>query len=261
MIKFALVYSKKDEAGKNIAEQLKKFFLPQIPLIEAKKELIHLEKIDEKEEKLKNADILIFISKHESKNSSKVLTIHAPGNWRNNEFGGRLGKVCPTSANALKFLFQKLKANTENSNLEYEVSMESTHHGPFLNKPAIFLEIGSSEEQWKDKRAAEAIAKTIIDFQEFKSIKDNLSAIGISVNHYCKNLNKIQLEDSGIALSHVIARYSLPLSENMILESIEKTLEQVKIVLIDSELSEEEKSQITKILERLKVDYEYTNKI
>ena len=35
---FAVIYSKKDQAGKNIAEQLKHHFLPQVPIIEFSKD-------------------------------------------------------------------------------------------------------------------------------------------------------------------------------------------------------------------------------
>ena len=33
----------------------------------------------------------------------------------------------------------------EELNLDYEVSYECTHHGPSLNVPAMFVELGSSE--------------------------------------------------------------------------------------------------------------------
>ena len=48
-MKYAVLYSRKDEAGMNIAEQLKKYFLPQVVFIELAKESIYCEEIDEKE--------------------------------------------------------------------------------------------------------------------------------------------------------------------------------------------------------------------
>ena len=42
--------------------------------------------------------------------------------------------------------------------LDYEVSYEVTHHGPSLDVPAMFVELGSSENQWSDSKAAEAVA-------------------------------------------------------------------------------------------------------
>ncbi len=57
--------------------------------------------------------------------------------------------------------------------LDYEVSYECTHHGPSLNVPAMFVELGSSEKQWNDSRAAEAVAhaamEAIAKFEPFQS--------------------------------------------------------------------------------------------
>ncbi|KAA3475733.1 D-aminoacyl-tRNA deacylase-like isoform X2 [Gossypium australe] len=43
----------------------------------------------------------------------------------------------------------------EASNL---VTLEATHHGPEINSPTMFVEIGSTEEYWKRQDAAQAIA-------------------------------------------------------------------------------------------------------
>ena len=44
------------------------------------------------------------------------------------------------------------------SSLLPQVTFEATHHGPTLNAPAMFCEIGSSEEQWDRQDAAQAMA-------------------------------------------------------------------------------------------------------
>jgi D-aminoacyl-tRNA deacylase len=49
----------------------------------------------------------------------------------------------------------KLKEEME---LNYEVSYECTHHGPSLDVPTMFAELGSSLKQWKDVKAAEVVA-------------------------------------------------------------------------------------------------------
>jgi D-tyrosyl-tRNA(Tyr) deacylase len=46
----------------------------------------------------------------------------------------------------------------ETLNLDYEVSFECTHHGPSLNVPTMFVELGSSFQQWSDLKGAEAVA-------------------------------------------------------------------------------------------------------
>jgi D-aminoacyl-tRNA deacylase len=264
MVNFAVVYSKKDEAGKNIARHLKEYFLPQVPIIEARKDIINLERIDEQEEKLRNSEFIVFASRHASKSGNRTLSVHAPGNWGKNEFGGRMGKVCKSSALIQKFLFQKLNENAKKSNSDYEITLEATHHGPFITKPCCFIEIGSSEEQWKDEKAGKIIAETISQLQEFKPDKDNLVVIGIGGPHYCPNFNKIQVsEESIIAISHIIPKYALPLTEKMILEAVEKTQEDVKLILVDWEGmgNSEERQKSIAIIERLGIDYERVDKI
>lgn len=266
-MKFAIVYSKKDEAGVNIAQELKNHFLPQAQIIPVNKETIYLEQIDEKEEKLRNIDFLIFASKHASKNPSKTFSIHAPGNFRNADYGGKSGKLCKTSALAIKYLFQKLNENAK-ALPEYQVTLEATHHGPLIEKPCLFIEIGSTIEEWQDKAAGEIIAKTIADFQEFEKWKnenkDIKVAIGIGGPHYCPNLNKIQLSsDSKIAISHILAEYNLPANECMLHEAIEKTSEHTDLILIDWKGcgNSEERQKMIDSIEDLDIPYEKTENI
>ena len=238
-MKFAVLYSKKDLAGINIAEQLKSYFLPHVPIIEMKKDSIYEENIDQEIPELKKVDFIIFATKHASKAGGKTLSLHAPGNWRNADFGGKTGKVCKTSALVLKYLFQKMQENLSASKLDYNLTMECTHHGPLIEKPCLFIEIGAQEEQWTNKEAGKVIAKTISDFQNFESWKDQVNkkikiALAIGGPHYCPNFNKIQLSDSNnLAISHVIPGYHLPLNDSMLHEAIEKTQEHASVVIID----------------------------
>jgi D-aminoacyl-tRNA deacylase len=200
-MRFAIAYYKKDLAGLNIINQLKKLaFAPQFPIIELKKDSIFSEDLNEKNyTQLKNIDFIIFATKHKSEKEFPSLTIHAPGNWRSADFGGQIGKICKTSALILKYLFQNLNKlaeqsklasasskKNENSNLDknYNITLEATHHGPLINYPCLFIEIGSSEKQWNDENAGRIIAKTILSLQNFNPVnKKYLPAIGIGGPH------------------------------------------------------------------------------
>jgi len=156
-MRFAIAYSKLDKAGVNIVERLREIgFLPQIPIIELKKETIFSDDISEKKyPQIKQIDFIVFASRHKSKKGNPSLSLHAPGNWRGADYGGKEGKICKTSAFVLKYLFQELNKNAQEQKLEgYEVTMEVTHHGPLIEKPCCFIELGSSEKQWQDKEAA-----------------------------------------------------------------------------------------------------------
>ncbi len=264
---FAILYSKKDEAGINIAEQLKKHFLPQVPIIELDKDSIYSENIDQKEERIQKADFLIFATKHQSKEARNTLSLHAPGNWRNADFGGKAGKICQTSSLVLKFLFKKMNENIEKYNLNYELTLECTHHGPYLEKPCCFIEIGTTQEQWNDKKAAEVIAETLSSIQNFKEWKNRnkelRSCIAIGGPHYCQNFNKIQLNSNKYAISHIIPEYQLPLNESMLQEAIKKTKENPDLVLIDWKGcgNSESRQNIVKIIEKSGLEHERTERI
>lgn len=267
-MKFAVLYSNKDKAGINIADQLEKHFLPHFTIIELKKESIYSENIDQEEERLKDIDFIIFATKHQSKENRNTLSIHAPGNWRNADLGGRPGKVCKTSALVLKYLFQKLEENKINTDLDYEITLECTHHGPLIEIPCLFIEIGTTEKQWQDPRAGEVIAKTIADLQRFEEWKKengkNKIAVAIGGPHYCPNFNKIQLSTkSKIAISHIIPEYQLPLTEPILKEAIEKTKEHTNLIVLDWKGlgKSEQKQQILSLIEKQGMISERTEKI
>jgi D-aminoacyl-tRNA deacylase len=262
-MKFAIIYSKKDEAGMNIAEQLGKFFMPQIPIIEVAKESIFSENIDDKDDRLKNVDFIIFATKHQSKEGTPSLSLHAPGNWRNADFGGKPGKICLTSTRALKFLFQKLNENAKQADYQHKITLECTHHGPLITRPCCFIELGSSLEGWKDKKGAEIVAKTIADFQKFQENKDLKAAIGIGGPHYCPNFNKIQLNSNEYSIGHIIPEYALPLTESMLKEALEKTKENPDLVLVDWKGcgNSESRQKVIEIIEKLGLKHERTERI
>ena len=257
-MKFAVIISKQDIAGMSILKKLKHIY-PSIDVHVTSKDSIYSENID----KEINADFIIFATKHKSEKGTASLSVHAPGNWNKADFGGQDGKVCSTSAQALKFLFQKLNENAKDLS-GYEITLECTHHGPLVSKPCAFIEIGSNEKQWKDAGAAEVIAKTIADFENFNPNKQLKTAIAIGGPHYCPNFNKIQLsEKSGVAIGHTIPEYSLPLTKEMIDEAISKTQEKVDLVLLDWKGcgKSAERQAVIEILDKKGIEYVRSEKI
>ena len=155
---FLIVASKLDKAGVNITTQLSQFGDFKFYLVD--KEIIHTENIDL--ERVNAFDFVIFASKHKSESNEKTLSVHAPGNWRSADFGGEPGKACKSSALFMKQVFEKIHENMLQYNLkEYKLTLEATHHGPLIDKPCIFIEIGSTETEWADRKAGFIVAKSI----------------------------------------------------------------------------------------------------
>jgi len=151
-MRFAVVASRKDYAGINIVEALVKIN-KNILIFLVEQEIVYARKIDKLD-----ADFIVFASKHQSEKGVKTLTVHPVGNWHKADFGGEDEKLCRCSAEMLKLFFVKLKENAEKYNINSSVSMEVTHHGPYIQKPCLFIEIGSNENDWKDKKAGEVVA-------------------------------------------------------------------------------------------------------
>jgi D-aminoacyl-tRNA deacylase len=227
---YLIVASKLDRAGINITTQLSQFGNFNFYLVDG--EVIYTKNLDMN--KINHYDFIIFASRHKSEQGGKTLSIHAPGNWRKAEFGGQDNKVCKTSALFQKQFFEKLKGNSEKFHLKgYDLTLECTHHGPLIDKPCVFVEIGSTEIEWKDRKAAFIVARTIFEtMRDFKENPYNEIAIGIGGPHYCPNFSKIQM-NSNIAISHIIPQYAFPITEETIQEAIQGTVEDIDLFLLD----------------------------
>jgi D-aminoacyl-tRNA deacylase len=227
---YLIVASKLDRAGINITTQLSQFGNFNFYLVDG--EVIYTKNLDM--DKINHYDFIIFASRHKSEQGGKTLSIHAPGNWRKAEFGGQDNKVCKTSALFQKQFFEKLRDNSEKFHLKgYDLTLECTHHGPLIDKPCIFAEIGATEIEWKDRKAAFIVARTIFEtMRDFKENPYNEIAIGIGGPHYCPNFSKIQM-NSNIAISHIIPQYAFPITEETIQEAIGGTAEDIDMFLLD----------------------------
>ncbi|MFQ6060765.1 MAG: D-aminoacyl-tRNA deacylase, partial [Thermoplasmata archaeon] len=103
--------------------------------------------------------------------------------------------------------------------LDYKVSFEATHHGPYLGTPAFFIEIGSDEGCWQEESAGRAIAEAIL------SIKPEREpiAIGVGGGHYAPRMTDVALE-CRLSFGHIIPSYALrDIKEEMLEKAVEKT--------------------------------------
>ncbi len=204
-----------------------------------------------------DADLFIFATRHSAKSGLKTLCVHAPGNWGKAEYGGSERKLCAVLPSYIKEAFLVLNEFVEN--IDYEKTLEATHHGPHLEKPCFFIEIGSSEKEWRDKKAADIIAKTIVRVLEEEN-KKYKTAIAVGGPHYCETFNKIVLR-TDIAIGHICPKYMLSeLDEELIKQAIEKTSEKVNFILLDWKGLGKEKQKIIGLLKKLNVEYKRSDK-
>ncbi len=250
----AIITSKQDSAGVSIAEELKKYSLEKYnaELYEIEEKTINAEHIDRKI----NADLFIFATRHQSQSKIKSLSVHSPGNWSKAEAGGQDRKLCLCSADYLK---EALIFLEKNNAIGFDVVQECTHHGPYLEKPCFFIEIGSTEEEWKNKEAAEIIVKTILYLLE-KKPKKHRTAVGIGGLHTTPNFKKIVL-NSDISIGHICPKYMLEfLDSEMIQQALEKTTPKVDLIILDWKGLGQYKEKIKEILKDFNVEVTRTDK-
>ncbi len=270
--KFLIVVCKKNPAGMNILNNLDQFRKNPVfssmadsagfDVFLTEEEVLYNENLPT--EKISKYDFVIFPCTHRSEKNVKSLSVHSPGNWRKADFGGENGKISKASAQFNKVLFENLDKFAKKFSLEgFEITLECTHHGPIIDKPCVFIEIGSSEEEWNNRRAGFVIAKTISEtIDNFKENNYLEVGVGIGGPHYCPNFNKVQLK-SNVAIAHVIPNYSAPITEEMIREAIQKTDEEVDFVVLDWKGlgTSEMRQKIVEILEKMYVNYKKTSEI
>ncbi|MCX6710223.1 MAG: hypothetical protein NTV63_04730 [Candidatus Woesearchaeota archaeon] len=245
----ALVCSTEDHAGMNIkdsfletAEFMKCGVFDSYPVFErtfhagsnevkariytTDSELVHYENLD----RLISADFFIFMSKHRSESGIPSLSVHSPGNWGSAGLGGRDRELCVCPASFLKRAMQILEIRGNGSG--YDVVQECTHHGPFLEKPCMFIEIGSELERWKDRKAGKIIGEALFELLS-NEVPECPSAVGIGGLHTLSNFKKIIIE-SGIAVGHVCPKYMLDnIDEEIVLQAIERTVPKPESIILD----------------------------
>jgi D-aminoacyl-tRNA deacylase len=201
--------------------------------------------------------LIVFVSRHSSKSGTPTFSVHTPGNLGKAEMGGQPRKVSISPANAMKDVLKIMMKLKEEIHLDYDVCYEGTHHGPSLEAPSMFVELGSSPKQWRDVKAAKVVGEAtmgaIANFGNFSSTV----VIGIGGPHYNKKFTRIAFENN-LAFSHIIPKYALPyVDADLIIQCLEKTLERVDTIILDWKgIKAKDKPKLIKILEEIGVKVE-----
>lgn len=160
---------------------------------------------------------VIFLSKHSSRADIKSLTVHPTGNFSDAMLGGEPEHLSMSDPAKMS---SALRAMSDSYNgTEFSVTFEATHHGPLLEVPNFFIEIGTTEKQWEDREALETVISAIFS----ESTAGKSSFVGAGGGHYMPKVTKYALEN-GVDVGHMISKHALEsISEEMIMQSVMKT--------------------------------------
>lgn len=197
----------------------------------------------------KQPELVIFVSRHSSASGTPTLSVHTPGNLGQAEFGGKSRNISISSANTMREALREMARLKEELQLNYEVSYEATHHGPSLDAPAFFAELGSSHRQWNDLLAAEAVAQSVMVAISKFGIFQAEAVLGIGGPHYNPKFTKMALQ-SEVAFGHIIPKHSLSQTDtDMIQQCIRKTQEKIDKAILDWKgIKADDKPRVMKML-------------
>jgi D-aminoacyl-tRNA deacylase len=120
----------------------------------------------------------------------------------------------------------------------------------------MFVELGSSEAQWNDTRAAQAVADAAMTaIVEFRPPTD-YAVLGIGGTHYNQKFTLMALMGEAV-FGHMIPKYALNNVEaETIRECMEKTLEKVTWAVLDWKgIKSEDKPGLLSALETVGLPY------
>lgn len=176
-------------------------------------------------------DGFVFLSKHAAESGVLALTCHSTGNFSEAKFGGNNRQVAIPHPHIQKSYLQKLWQN-RNDFSEFQITIEATHHGPTdLNKPSIFIEIGTTEKQWNDSILCNSIAKIVVEIMKSEQ-KSNPVAICFGGTHYPDKFTN-ELIHGKFALGTVIPKHALDFLDEELFSHILDRNNMAKTALLD----------------------------
>tara|TARA_B100000767_G_C19752761_1_gene531518 strand:- start:705 stop:1712 length:1008 start_codon:yes stop_codon:yes gene_type:complete len=177
-------------------------------------------------------DEIIFPSRHSAASGRPSLTLHPIGVMQLDEsetppYGGKAGDAPPPSTRLASW-WQELVKMSEDADLgeSFDTSLEVTHHGPWLEVPSLFIEVGSTVETWGHEAAAHLLADIIhrglgLDGSEGFGSWDPLENSGHPVlitlggGHYAPRANNLGLHPD-LRIGHMLATYALPFTKPLV---------------------------------------------
>ncbi len=166
---------------------------------------------------LNDIDSVIFLSKHSSAADIKSLTVHAIGNFRKAELGGHDNQIVCSDPERMSSSLRYIKNNYSDN--YFEITFEATHHGPYIEKPSYFIEIGTTENEWNKDEILDLMAHSIID----NEIKNYGNFIGVGGGHYAPKISDYFFKNE-INIGHIIPKYVHEYIEKQeIINAVKKT--------------------------------------
>lgn len=209
----------------------------------------------------------LIISTHKSETQKiDTISIHVCGNFNKNELGGEKQKLSYVYEDAFDYFYKIISEDKEKPNT-LEFFIEATHHGPSLDIPVLYYEIGPNDNAYNNKEYQEYYTKKLLEYLNLQPKTNSEHYVLIGSPHYLdkkmidniKEKMKQKHNKDNLFFSHIIPKYSL----NDILELNDNTLKQIFEETISKSLTSKiilnkeymkSLTRITSILDKLKCE-------
>jgi D-aminoacyl-tRNA deacylase len=111
-------------------------------------------------------------------------------------YGGEPGELVDAAPAWMAGLFDELRGLDPGG---YDVTYEATHHGPYLEAPTLFYELGSTEDEWHDEQAARWLAEALLSADP----DPGRNVLWVGGGHYCPQVNDA-VRDTDLRPGHII---------------------------------------------------------
>lgn len=168
---------------------------------------------------------VIFPSRHAAKSGTPCLTLHPIGvphlaHDKLPDFGGESGFAPPPSTRLGPWWRLLQEKWVGNSIPDFSLSLEVTHHGPILDVPCLFIEVGSTQDYWDHEGAAKLLSDVIWEglglddtpqLGHWDPVMHHSQPVLITLGggHYAPKGNKLASEEH-VWLGHMLANHSIP---------------------------------------------------
>jgi D-tyrosyl-tRNA(Tyr) deacylase len=147
---------------------------------------------------------ILFPSIHRSEQNVPCLTVHPLGNpGPRADVGGRPRTFVPADPRRMAKALRLLDEGAASFGMR--ATFEATHHGPALDLPAFFVEIGYGPAPDPPSAAVQLLARIILEIEADPS--DHV-AFGVGGGHYVPHFSDLVLRRRW-AFGHLISRHAL----------------------------------------------------
>lgn len=162
-------------------------------------------------------DGYVFLSRHSAESGRLALTCHTTGNFGEAALGGNPREVAVPHAGLQKAYMRRLWEG-RGAFGGFEVTLEATHHGPTaLCKPSMFVEVGTTDEQWNDVAlcgsVADILREALGDSREFPT------AVGFGGTHYPSKFTR-EVVRGRYALGTIVPKRAVGLMDESLLSHV-----------------------------------------